>query len=190
MEEPAATDGPAEDDRAGPENGDREAAGRHESANDEDPDDEIADTTDLLRLPQDLEDVLYTSHLFVPVKERLGWIRGSNLGYSTPIQGSETQHGNNQYNQNNRKRPMRMPEASALENKNPVGFLNEIRGMVEYVDLGQWGQHPNITYTVGANIDGIPYSGTSDNKKEAKRNCAIDILTRLYRITIPDTHRR
>ena len=31
--------------------------------------------------------------------------------------------------------------------------------MVEYVDLGQWGQHPNITYTVGANIDGIPYSG-------------------------------
>ena len=37
-------------------------------------------------LPQDLEDVLYTSHLYIPVKERLGWIRGSNLGFSTPLQ--------------------------------------------------------------------------------------------------------
>ena len=36
--------------------------------------------------PQDLEDVLYTSHRFVPVKERMGWIRGSNLGYTTALQ--------------------------------------------------------------------------------------------------------
>ena len=35
---------------------------------------------------QDLEDVLYTSHRFVPVKERMGWIRGSNLGYTTALQ--------------------------------------------------------------------------------------------------------
>ena len=35
---------------------------------------------------KDLEDVLYTSHLFKPVKERLDWIRGCNLGFSTPLQ--------------------------------------------------------------------------------------------------------
>ena len=44
--------------------------------------------------------------------------------------------------------------------QNPIAFLNEVRGTVEYVDLGQWGVYPNITYTVGANIEGIPYSGT------------------------------
>ncbi len=37
-------------------------------------------------LPYDLEDILYTSHLYLPVKERLGWIRGSNLGFTTPLE--------------------------------------------------------------------------------------------------------
>ncbi len=37
-------------------------------------------------LPYDLEDILYTSHLYLPVKERLGWIRGSNLGFSTTLE--------------------------------------------------------------------------------------------------------
>jgi len=141
-------------------------------------------------LPQDLEDVLYTSHRFVPVKERMGWIRGSNLGYTTALQDQDQSQGGQDYQGHwpgARKRPMRMPDQKALENKNPIAFLNEVRGTVEYVDLGQWGVYPNITYTVGANIEGIPYSGTSDNKKEAKKQCAIDILTRLYRITIPNT---
>jgi len=138
-------------------------------------------------LPQDLEDVLYTSHRFVPVKERMGWIRGSNLGYTTALQDDQGGQEHPGHWPGARKRPMRMPDQKALENKNPIAFLNEVRGTVEYVDLGQWGVHPNITYTVGANIEGIPYSGTSDNKKEAKKQCAIDILTRLYRITIPNT---
>lgn len=135
------------------------------------------------QLPQDLEDVLYTSHLYIPVKQRLGWIRGSNLGFSTPIQGGPASFANN------RKRPMRMPNDAVLEQKNPVAFINEIRGVVEYVDLGTWGQGMAETYTVGANIDGVPYSGTASSRKDAKKNCAIDILTRLYRISIPDSHK-
>jgi len=132
------------------------------------------------QLPQDLEDVLYTSHLFTPVKERLGWIRGSNLGFSTPIEASS---GGGMHN--SRKRPMSMPNANVLQQKNPVAFLNEIRGGVEYVELGTWGIGPNVSYTVGANLDGVPYSGTGANKKDAKKNCAIDILMRLYQIDIP-----
>merc|ERR1719411_2342225 len=59
-------------------------------------------------LPPDLEDVLYTSHLYIPVKERLGWIRGSNLGFSTPLQ-QQAQGESGGQPMNNRKRPMRMP---------------------------------------------------------------------------------
>merc|ERR1719292_119715 len=52
-------------------------------------------------LPPAIEDVLYAPQMFVPVKQRLGWIRGANLGFSTPIQGG--------VNLANRKRPMMMP---------------------------------------------------------------------------------
>ena len=34
-------------------------------------------------LPPAIEDVLYAQQMFVPVKQRLGWIRGSNLGFTT-----------------------------------------------------------------------------------------------------------
>ena len=80
---------------------------------------------------------------------------------------------------------MKMPKESVIEQKNPIAFLNEIRGSVDYVDLGTWGQGPTTSFTVGTNIDGVPYSGTAENKKDAKRKCAVDILTRLYRISVP-----
>lgn len=133
-------------------------------------------------LPQDLEDILYTSHLYLPVKERLSWIRGSNLGYFTPIEGPKAAN----QRPGMRKKPMQMPSQDAIGQKNPVAFLNEIRGQVEYVELGAYGQTPdNMTYTVGTNIDGVPYSGVGESKKDAKKNCAIDVLTRLYRINVP-----
>lgn len=133
-------------------------------------------------LPQDLEDILYTSHLYLPVKERLSWIRGSNLGYFTPIEGPKTPN----QRPGMRKKPMQMPSQDAIGQKNPVAFLNEIRGHVEYVELGAYGHTTNdMTFTVGTNIDGVPYTGTGENKKDAKKNCAIDVLTRLYRINVP-----
>jgi len=126
-------------------------------------------------LPQAIEDVLYSPQMFIPVKQRLGWIRGSNMGFSTPINGGVNLAG--------RKRPMSMPPGGSLDQKNPVSFLNEIRGTVEYMLLGTWGTGPSTVFTVGCNIDGVPYSGNGPNKKEAKKACAKDILGRLYRIT-------
>ena len=123
-------------------------------------------------LPRGVEEVLYAnSNQFVPVKQRMNWIRGSNLGYSTPLQGA------------GRKRPMQSPEQGSLEQKNPVAFLNEIRGNVEYSQLGSWGTGANLVFSMGVNIDGVPYSGTGPSKKEAKRNCARDVLAKLYKIS-------
>lgn len=125
-------------------------------------------------LPQAISDVLYAQQMFIPVKQRLSWIRGSNMGYSTPITGGVSTSG--------RKRPMTMPAPSCIEQKNPVSFLNEIRGAVEYIMLGTWGTGPNIVFTMGVNVDGVPYSGSGQNKKEAKQNCAKEILLKVYSI--------
>ena len=95
-----------------------------------------------------------------------------------------------------RKKPIPMP--GSTEGKNPVSFLNEIRGVVEYVLLGQYGncevgkilniqlkicviviiflniffmprffflQQANYSFTMGCNIDGVPYSGSGKTKK-------------------------
>ena len=72
-----------------------------------------------------------------------------------------------------------------LEQKHPVAFLNEIRGAIEFKDLGHWGTGDTEKFTIGTNIDGVPYSGTASSRKEAKRNCAADVLTRLYKISVP-----
>ena len=63
-------------------------------------------------LPQAISDVLYSQQMFVPVKQRLAWIRGSNMGFSTPIVGGVNTAG--------RKRPMTMPTSGSIEQKNPV----------------------------------------------------------------------
>jgi len=124
-------------------------------------------------LPRSVEEVLYAnSNQFIPVKERLSWIRGSNLGFTTPLQGA------------GRKRPAPMTEQGSIEQKNPVAFLNEIRGNVEYTQLGSWGTGPNLVFSMGLNIDGMPFSGTGPSKKEAKRNCAKDVLAKLYKINV------
>ena len=77
------------------------------------------------------------------------------------------------------------PSEEALGSKNPVAFLNEIRGQVEYLELGHKGLGPNIIYSIGVNIDGVPYSGEGPSKKDAKKSCAADVLFRLYGINVP-----
>ena len=122
-------------------------------------------------LPRPLEEVLYAnSDQFLPAKQRLGWIRGSNLGFSTPLQSSGRKRGGT--------------DQGAPEQKNPVAFLNEIRGTTEYSHLGSWGVGTNLVFSMGVNIDGVSYSGSGPSKKEAKRNCAKDVLAKLYKINM------
>merc|ERR1712226_1520795 len=84
-------------------------------------------------------------------------------GYQTPITGG--------VNTACRKRPMAMPSEENIEAKNPVSFLNEIRGATEYILLGTRGSGHDTVFTMGVNIDGVAYSGSGPNKKDAKRNC-------------------
>ena len=122
-------------------------------------------------LPRPVEEALYAnSNQFLPVKQRLSWIRGSNLGFSTPLQSSGRKRG--------------MSEQGCLEQKNPVAFLNEIRGNTEYSQLGSWGTGTNQVFSMGVNIEGVAYSGSGPSKKEAKKNCAKDVLAKLYKINM------
>jgi len=75
-----------------------------------------------------------------------------------------------------------MPTDGSIESKNPVAFLNEIRGALDYVLVGTWGSGNNTVFTMGVNIDGVAYSGAASNKKDAKKNCAKEILAKLYGI--------
>jgi len=127
-------------------------------------------------LPREIEDVLYAQQMFAPVKQRLGWIRGSNMGYSTAIQGG--------VNLSSRKRPITTASLEGGSEKNPVAFLNELRGPVEYIQLASWGTGPNLVFTMGVNIDGVPYSGTGPSKKAAKISCAKQVLSQLYKINV------
>lgn len=123
-------------------------------------------------IPEPIQDVIYSRQGFIPAKQRLGWIRGSNMGFSAY-----------QLDQQGRRKPINMPGDTA--GKNPVSFLNEIRGNVEYVLLGMYGNcEENYSFTMGCNIDGVPYSGSGKTKKDAKKNCSMDVLSRLYRITV------
>jgi len=123
-------------------------------------------------IPEPIQDVIYSRQGFIPAKQRLGWIRGSNMGFNAY-----------QLDPQGRRKPITMP--GNTEGKNPVAFLNEIRGNVEYVLLGMYGNcEENYSFTIGCNIDGVPYSGSGKTKKDAKKNCAMDVLSRLYRITV------
>lgn len=125
-------------------------------------------------LPQALVDALYSQQMVVPAKQRGDWIKSSNMGYSTAITGGLTTSC--------RKRPMARPTDECIESKNPVAFLNEIRGALDYVLVGTWGSGNGTIFTMGVNIDGVAYSGAAPSKKDAKKNCAKEILAKLYGI--------
>ena len=64
-------------------------------------------------------------------------------------------------------------------------LLNEIRGGVVFNDIGVVGAPPNTIFTMGLEVDGKLYTGEGKSKKDAKKNCALEILKELYKITYP-----
>jgi dsRNA-specific ribonuclease len=66
-----------------------------------------------------------------------------------------------------------------------VQLLNELRGGVVFNVIGEAGAPPNTIFTMGLELDGKVYTGDGKNKKDAKKNCALEVLRELYKITYP-----
>ena len=60
--------------------------------------------------------------------------------------------------------------------RHPVQLLNELRGGVLFNLVSEVGTSPNITFTIGVDVDGKRFTGEGKTKKEAKKNCAIEVL--------------
>lgn len=66
--------------------------------------------------------------------------------------------------------------------RHPVQLLNELRGGVLFNLISEVGTSPNITFTIGVDIDGKTFTGEGKTKKEAKKNCAIEVLKLVHNI--------
>jgi len=74
----------------------------------------------------------------------------------------------------------RLPENPT--DRHPVQLLNELRGGVLFNLVSEVGSSPNISFTVGVDVDGKRYTGEGKTKKEAKKNCAIEVLKQCHDI--------
>lgn len=74
----------------------------------------------------------------------------------------------------------KMPENPT--DRHPVQLLNELRGGVLFNLVSEVGSSPNITFTIGVDVDGKTYTGEGKTKKEAKKNCAIEVLKQVHTI--------
>jgi len=71
--------------------------------------------------------------------------------------------------------------------RHPVQLLNELRGGVAYTLSGETGAPPNTVFTIATEIDGRTFYGTGKNKKDAKKNCAVEVLKEIYQVVYPES---
>ncbi|KAG7188214.1 hypothetical protein KM043_016084 [Ampulex compressa] len=71
-------------------------------------------------------------------------------------------------------------------NIHPVMLLNQMRPALTYMELNRVGNPPNTMFTLAVEVDGIEYTGTAKNKKDAKKIAAKGALLALYGLTYPD----
>lgn len=67
-----------------------------------------------------------------------------------------------------------MPENP--ETVHPVTLVGRLYPGTLFSELSREGTPPNLTFCMGATVNGVQYTGTAQNKKEAKKNCALNIL--------------
>lgn len=70
--------------------------------------------------------------------------------------------------------------------RHPVQLLNELRGGVAYTMVSETGTPPNMVFTIGTEIDGRTFTGMGKNKKDAKKNCAVEVLKQIYQVVYPE----
>lgn len=66
------------------------------------------------------------------------------------------------------------------ENMHPVVLLSVMRPCTAYMDLGSSGAPPNISHTVGCQVDGENFIGAGRSKKDARKSAAMEVLKKLF----------
>lgn len=63
--------------------------------------------------------------------------------------------------------------------------IQQMRPGTKYVDLGTEGKSPNISHSVGVDVDGTHYIGRAKNKKLARKLAARDACNALFGTQYP-----
>ena len=53
--------------------------------------------------------------------------------------------------------------------------------------VSETGTPPNMVFTIGTEIDGRTFTGMGKNKKDAKKNCAVEVLKDVYQVVYPES---
>jgi len=83
---------------------------------------------------------------------------------------------------NGPKQPKTLPEQPLL--RHPVQLLNEMEGQLVY-ETAMEGIPPNVLFTTSVIVKEQKFSGTSKNKKEAKKAAAQEAMAALYNVIYP-----
>ena len=60
--------------------------------------------------------------------------------------------------------------------RHPVMLLNQLKPGIQFIETSREGTPPNLTFTMSVTVDGKTYNGVAKNKKEAKKEAAIQCL--------------
>ncbi|XP_034230569.1 double-stranded RNA-specific editase 1 [Thrips palmi] len=62
------------------------------------------------------------------------------------------------------------------ETLHPVTLVGRLFPGTAFTEVSRVGTPPHLTFTMGVNVNGIAYEGVGKNKKEAKKQCAMEVL--------------
>ena len=82
------------------------------------------------------------------------------------------------------KKKIKLPRIN--EDANPSQLLNEVKPGLQYIFEQDASTKVEIRYTCKVSVDGVMYESVGSSKKEAKRNCADQILSILF----PNNYRK
>lgn len=66
--------------------------------------------------------------------------------------------------------------------RHPVMLLNQLKPGIQFIETSREGTPPNLTFTMSVTVDGKTYNGVAKNKKEAKKEAAIQCLAGSFNI--------
>lgn len=104
-------------------------------------------------------------------------------GLPTPVKGSK------KILSSASKLPVQKELPPNATNIHPVMLLNQMKSGLTYVEISRVGNPPNTMFTLAVEIDGVGYTGTAKNKKDAKKIAAKAALLALYGLTYPEENK-